>query len=498
MKTFLLTAALLVLGAGLTFAQDSAEQAAKDAAVSAVTITPLPAQTPQAVPAPTVPASAAQVKLTYSPIVKKVAPAVVNIYTRRTVTGRNMNPFLDDPFFAPFFDNFSPMRKRVENSLGSGFIVSPTGLIVTNAHVIDGAEEIVAVLTDGREFEAKSVLQDSPSDVALLRIDTKGEDLPVANLAPSETLEVGDLVVAIGNPFGVGQTVTSGIVSALARSNTDINDYDFFIQTDAAINPGNSGGPLVNMDGGVVGVNSAIYSRSGGSLGIGFAVPSEMVQAVIAAEKSGKVTKRGVVRPWLGFTAQNVTSDIASSLGMNHPVGALVATVAEEGPAEKAGLKTGDVILSINDRAIRDADELKFRIATIPLGQDAKLKIQRSGEEQDLSFTASAPPEIPAREPVTIDGKNPLSGATLVNVSPAVIEDMGLRGMDEGVVVQSVAQGSIADRMGLQEGDGIIAVGNRAVGATDDVQAILDKADTKRGWILTLRRNGRDQTLILR
>ena len=478
MKKLLLVAAFCALGSSGLYAQD----------------TSAPATTPAVV----VPVSPAQVKLSFSPIVKKVAPAVVNIYTRRTVTGRNMNPFLDDPFFAPFFLNFSPMRKRVENSLGSGFIVSPTGLIVTNAHVVDGADEIVAVLSDGREFPAKLVLEDNPSDVALLRIDAKGEDLPVAILSASETLEVGDMVVAIGNPFGVGQTVTSGIVSALARSNTDINDYDFFIQTDAAINPGNSGGPLVNMDGGVVGVNSAIYSRSGGSLGIGFAVPSEMIQAVIAAEKSGTISKRGVVRPWLGFTAQNMTADIASSLSMLRPTGALVSTVAENGPADRAGMKTGDVILSINDRTIRDADELKFRIATIPLGQTAKLRIRRGGAEQDLTFTASAPPEIPAREPVTVNGNNPLGGATVINVSPAVIEDMGLRGMEDGVVIQSVQSGSFADRMGFKEGDGIIAIGDRAVGATDDVQSAIDKANADRGWVLTIRRNGRDQTLILR
>jgi serine protease Do len=405
---------------------------------------------------------------------------------------------MDDPFFAPFFQNMSPFRKRVENSLGSGFIASPTGLIVTNAHVIENAEEIVVVLSDGREFEARSVLIDAPSDVGLLRINAGSEELPVVTMSPSETLEVGDLVLAIGNPFGVGQTVTSGIVSALARSNTDINDYDFFIQTDAAINPGNSGGPLVNMDGGVIGVNSAIYSRSGGSLGIGFAVPSEMVQAVIAAEKSGQIGKGGVVRPWLGFTAQNVTSDIAQSMGLIRPAGALVATIAKDGPAEKSGLKTGDVILAINDRAIRDADELKFRIATIPLQQTAKLKIQRAGAEQVITFTASPPPEVPARAPVTIDGNNPLAGATLVNVSPAVIEEMGLRGMEDGVVVQDVQAGTIAARMGLKTGDGNIAIGNHAVGSTDEVQGMLDRADTRRGWVLTIRRNGRDQTLILR
>jgi len=445
-----------------------------------------------------VPQTAEQVKLSYAPLVKEIAPAVVNIYTRRTVQGRVLNPFMDDPFFAPFFEQFSPMRERVESSLGSGFIVDKDGLVVTNAHVIRDAEEIMAVLSDGREFEAEQVLIDNASDVGLLRLKGNTGDLPVAHLAPSEALEVGDLVIAIGNPFGVGQTVTSGIVSALARSNTDINDYDFFIQTDAAINPGNSGGPLVSMDGGVVGVNSAIYSRSGGSLGIGFAVPAEMVQAVISAEKSGQVSARGVVRPWLGFSAQNITSDIANSMGLDRPRGALVSDVFVGGPADEAGLKRGDVIAAINGRAIRDADELKFRIATIPLGDRAQIKISRDGKEQDITFTASPPPEIPSRDPVTIDGRNPFSGATFINVSPAVIEELGILNMEDGVVVSEVEAGSSAARIGLREGDGIIAIGNKHISSTRQIKGRMEAASAQNRWVITLRRRGRDQTLILR
>lgn len=445
-----------------------------------------------------VPQSPEHIKMSFAPVVREVAPAVVNIYTRRVVTGRAMNPFMGDPFFAPFFQDFSPLRKRVENSLGSGFIVSDDGLIVTNAHVIDGAQEIVVILHDGREFEARAVLIDKPSDLGLLRIDARGENLPTTTLAPSEALEVGDLVLAIGNPFGVGQTVTSGIVSALARSNTDINDYDFFIQTDAAINPGNSGGPLVRMDGQVIGVNSAIYSRSGGSLGIGFAIPSEMLQAVIAAEKSGTISKAGVVRPWLGFTAQNVTSDIASSLAMERPHGALVSHVHANGPADKAGLKTGDVILSLDNRAIRNADELRFRIATIPLGQTTHIGLRRGGDDMTLNFTAAPPPELPARQPVQVTGNNPLAGAVIVNISPAVIEDLGLRGMNDGVVIEEVKDGSTAERIGLKAGDGIVAIGNRQITDTSRLQSIIERTDTKRGWAITLRRQGRDQTLVIR
>ena len=471
MKQFILSLLMLCAFAGLARAEDEA----------------------------VVPTSPEQVKLSYAPVVKQVAPAVVNIYTKRTVQGRaGMNNLFNDPFFNQFFNGMAPMRKRVEQSLGSGFIIDANGLIVTNAHVIKDAEEVMVVLTDGREYAAKSVLVDTPSDIGLLRIDTKGISLPTATMAPSETMEVGDLVLAIGNPFGVGQTVTSGIVSAVARSHTDINDFDFFIQTDAAINPGNSGGPLVAMDGTVVGVNSAIYSRSGGSLGIGFAVPSEMVQAVIAAEKSGMVSTRGVKRPWLGFTAQSVTPDIANSMGFETPRGALVADVVAEGPADKAGLKRGDVITAINDRVIRDSEELRFRIATIPMGGEAKLTINRGGDEVELDFKATPPAEIPAKDAVDITGVNPLEGATIINVSPAVIDDMGIDNQSDGVVVQSVRQGSTAARMGFVEGDGIIAIGDKRVTSTSGLAALLDQKANPRGWVLTLRRGGRDQTIILR
>jgi len=248
------------------------------------------------------PNSRDQLVLSYSSVVKKVSPAVVNIYTKRVVT-RSYSPFGGDPFFEQFFGNSFGMgglnRQQVESSLGSGVIVDAGGVVVTNAHVIKGAQEISVVLNDGREFDAELAIKDDRSDLAVLRMKTKGEDLPFATLKPSENLEVGDIVIAVGNPFGVGQTVTSGIISALARSSLNINDFNFFIQTDAAINPGNSGGPLVSMDGGVIGINTAIYSRSGGSLGIGFAIPSEMVQTVIAAEKTGQ-RNISVARPWIG------------------------------------------------------------------------------------------------------------------------------------------------------------------------------------------------------
>ncbi|CAN0480566.1 unnamed protein product, partial [Discosporangium mesarthrocarpum] len=271
-----------------------------------------------------VPASKAEISLSFAPLVKSAAPAVVNIYTRRVVRARRISPLFNDPFFRRFFGNqFAPgnrQNQRVQNSLGSGVIVSADGLIVTNHHVIDKADEITVVLTDRREFEAEVVTRDEGTDLAVLRIKANNEKLPFLKLRDSDTLEVGDLVLAIGNPFGVGQTVTSGIVSALARTARGVSDFGFFIQTDAAINPGNSGGALIALDGGLVGINTAIYSRGGGSNGIGFAIPSNMVATVIGSAVSGGQ----VVRPWLGARGQTVNADLARSLGLSRPSGVLV------------------------------------------------------------------------------------------------------------------------------------------------------------------------------
>lgn len=461
--------------------------------------TTAPAPTQLAAPAmDVVPPSQAAIQFSFAPIVKKTSPSVVNIYTKRVVVGRMANPFMNDPFFAPFFSQMGAARTRVENALGSGFIIDASGLIVTNAHVIKDAQEIAVVMSDGREYEAKTVLVDTPSDLGLLRIDPTGAQLPALTLATTDSLDVGDLVIAIGNPFGVGQTVTSGIVSALARSNTNINDFDFFIQTDAAINPGNSGGPLVGMDGRVVGVNSAIFSKSGGSLGIGFAIPADMVKAVLEAEKNGQISGRGVLRPWLGFKAQSLTSDMAQSLGQTSPHGALVAEVVEDGPADKAGLKAGDLITAINNKPIKDAEELRFRIATLPLGQNADLRVARKGSERVLVFTASPPPEIPPRDTIVLKGDHPLFGATIINLSPAVADEMGIAGVEKGVVIQTVAPGSFAARMGFMAGDTIVAIGNRSIQNTRQLQDVLNEPQPQNSWAITFSRNGNSQTIILR
>lgn len=446
-----------------------------------------------------VPKSHAQIQLSFAPVVKQVSPAVVNIYTKRIVN-KNMHPFANDPFFAPFFQQ-SPfggrMRKHAENSLGSGVVIDKDGLIITNAHVVRGADEITVVLSDGREFDATLALSDEASDLALLRIDGTGENLPHVSLKPSESLEVGDLVLAIGNPFGVGQTVTSGIVSAQGRSSLNINDFNFFIQTDAAINPGNSGGPLVTLDGGVVGINTAIYSRDGGSLGIGFAVPSEMVASVIAAESMGHDS---VIRPWLGLSAQGVNRDIGESLALNTPRGALITALHPASPLKKAGVKVGDVVLTLNGRDIRDPGEMKFRMATVPIGQKAEIVVARQGSNKRFMVPAIAPPENPPRNETRLDGPHILSGAIVANLNPAVALELGVLGHENGVVILKTQRGSQAARV-VAPGDIVQAVNGQEIKSIDDVQKALQHGLSSRqqhGWSLTLKSNGRVKKIVVR
>ena len=295
---------------------------------------------PQAHAQTAVPQSAAQIKLSFAPIVKEAAPAVVNVYARRVVAQRQVSPFFNDPFFRRFFGDqggFGAPRQRVERSLGSGVIISSDGIIITNHHVIKDADEVRVALADRREFDCDIVLDDERTDLAVLRIKDGSGDFPHLKFGDSDKLEVGDIVLAIGNPFGVGQTVTQGIVSAVARTHVGVSDYQFFIQTDASINPGNSGGALVDMSGNLVGINSAIYSRSGGSNGIGFAIPVNMVKLIADAARHGGTVRR----PWIGASMQAVTADIAEGMGLDRPRGVLVTRIAKASPAAKAGLKVG-------------------------------------------------------------------------------------------------------------------------------------------------------------
>lgn len=441
-----------------------------------------------------VPNNRQQVTLSYSPLVKQVSPSVVNIYTKRVVT-RQVSPFMGDPFFEQFFGGgFRGLdRAQVESALGTGLIVDGEGVIVTNAHVIKDAQEISVVLNDGREFDAKVTLADNKTDLAILRVDTEGTRLPAARFKPSENLEVGDIVLAIGNPFGVGQTVTSGIISALARSSLNINDFNFFIQTDAAINPGNSGGPLVAMDGSVIGLNTAIYSRSGGSLGIGFAIPSEMVQTVIAAEKSG-ATNAGAVRPWIGVTGQAVTRDIADSLNLPKPAGVLVSQIHKASPARKAGLNVGDVITAVNGRNINDPAEMKFRLATVPLGNKADLDILRRGKIMTLRMEAMQPPEDPPRRSTKLQGAHPLNGITVGNMNPRVGVELGLDTDREAVVV---LKASARNRL-VAVGDIIVAVNGDEVGDIKDLQKELSQANKRGTFDIVIERDGRQSRVVIR
>src|SRR5580658_6778408 len=338
-----------------------------------------------------VPSSPAELQLSFAPVVKRVTPAVVNVYAARVI--ENRNPFMNDPLFRRFFGTMP--REQVMRSLGSGVIVDPSGLIVTNYHVIEGASEVKVALSDKREFAADIVLKDQRSDLAVLRIKGAKERFPTLQFANSDEAQVGDVVLAIGDPFGVGQTVTHGIVSAVARTDVGVSDYQFFIQTDAAINPGNSGGPLVDMSGRMVGLNSAIYSRSGGSQGIGFAIPANMVRIVVASAEGGS---GAVKRPWLGAKLQEVTPDIADSLGLQRPSGALVASVVADSPAGRAGIKTGDVIISVDGTAVDDPPAFNYRFATKPLGGTAQLGVIRQGHAIVVPVTLQSLPDTPREE----------------------------------------------------------------------------------------------------
>jgi serine protease Do len=395
------------------------------------------------------PSDRSELVYSYASLVKRVSPAVVNIYTATTarVQRRLLFPFPNAP----------QAGDRVQNSLGSGVLLRPDGLIVTNAHVVKGADEIRVVLADRREFDAKLVTQDERYDLALLRIEGD-EKFPFLELRDSDSIEVGDIVLAIGNPFGLNQTVTSGIISALARSAGGVNDSSFFIQTDAAINPGNSGGALVSLDGRLIGINTAIYSQSGGSVGIGFATPSNIVARMVAlGEHGGRI-----VRPWMGMNMQRVTSDIAAGLNLSRPAGLVVKEVFPGGPGALAGFKRNDVIIGIKDQPIDDEASLRFRLATLQVGTTVPVKVLRGGKEFVFNMKLAPPPEDPPRDLASLDGRQPLSGASVANMSPAVADELGLVEWRAGVIVMDVKPGSYAGRF-VRSGDMILGINGQEV-----------------------------------
>jgi serine protease DegS len=351
---------------------------------------------PQTRPAPELqqaaPLSRQQGPVSYSEAVEKAAPAVVNIYSSRVVA-REEHPLMSDPFFRQFFGDDLPTQQRLLSSLGSGVIVSEDGYVLTNHHVIDGADEIQVALRDGRETLAEVIGTDPESDLAVLRIGL--DNLPVIEISDTNDVAVGDIAMAIGNPFGVGQTVTMGIISATGRSHLGLSAYEDFIQTDAAINPGNSGGALVNAEGALVGINTAIFSRTGGSQGVGFAIPMRLASTIL----DDLVTQGRVIRGWLGVEAQEMTQDLAASFGLVAPRGVVISGVVPEGPAAEAGLRPGDVLLEVDGRPILDARAAMSDIAAIQPGATLPLTLVRSGETFTVDLEVGERPLPPSRRP---------------------------------------------------------------------------------------------------
>lgn len=442
---------------------------------------------PTAGPDRRVPFGRDEVQLSFAPLVKQTAPAVVNVYASQTARVRS--PFDGDPFFEQFFGRSQP---RAQSSLGSGVLVDPTGIVVTNFHVVKDADEVKVATSDGREFTSKVLLKDETLDLAVLKIDSD-KPFPVVPIGDSDALEVGDLVLAIGNPFGVGQTTTSGIVSGLARSHIGVSDFGFFIQTDAAINPGNSGGALINMGGQLVGINTAIYSRSGGSIGIGFAIPSNMVHAFVDAAKAGR---NFFERPYIGAQFEPVTPQIAESLGMDAPAGALVTSVESGGPAAKAGLKPGDVVLKMNSTILESVDALGYRLATQSIGAKATFDILSKGEQQALEIVLDRAPEGVSAATIKLRGRSPFAGAEVAQLSPRLAQRLGMRTDLKGVAIVGVDGGSPAAGFGFQPGDIVREVNGANITDAKTLQQAVGQ--TTRWWRFTVERDGQLMRQVLR
>jgi Do/DeqQ family serine protease len=363
--------------------------------------------------------------------------------------------------------------------------------VVTNNHVIEGADQVKVSLADKREFEAEIVLKDARSDLAVLRVKAQNARFPALEFADSDALQVGDVVLAIGNPFAVGQTVTHGIVSAVARTQVGITDYQFFIQTDAAINPGNSGGALVDLGGKLAGINTAIFSRSGGSQGIGFAIPANMVKVVVASARSGGSTVR---RPWLGARLQAVTPEIAESLGLKRPTGALVVSVTTASPAGRAGLKTSDLIVAIDGQEIEDPNAFDYRFATKAIGGSSRLGVVRAGKEVAVSVALEAVPDFP-RDELVIASPSPFQGAKVSNLSPALADELRLETSAQGVVIVDIANGSPAQGLGFQRGDLVLQVNSAKIAKTRDLEKATGQQS--RVWRITIMRGGQQMSVTL-
>ncbi len=443
----------------------------------------------------------------FSAVVKAVTPAVVNISTSRVVKSTELeeqDPRFDDPLFRRFFGDeffrrFGTPRRQPQSGLGSGVIVDSNGYIVTNNHVIEEADEIVVVLSDKREFKGKVIGKDPKTDLAVIKID--GEKLPTVSWGNSDQLDVGEFVLAIGNPFGLSQTVTMGIVSAIGRASVGIAEYEDFIQTDAAINPGNSGGALVNTRGELVGINTAIFSRSGGYQGIGFAVPANMVRSVM----DSLVTRGKVVRGWLGVSIQGVTADLAKNFGLREAKGALVSEVLPDSPAARSGLKSGDVIVEFDGREVEDQTALRNMVAQTAVDKDVPVKVVRDNKpkiikvkigEQPKNLTAGA--EGSTRPQGRSAENTALAGVDVRSLTPELAERFGLAKDARGVVITDVTAESKAAGAGLRPGDVITEINRQPVNGLEDYRRIVGKLGKEDSPLLLVNRRGGKFFIVLK
>jgi len=415
-----------------------------------------------------VPQSAAEMQLSFVLVVKQAAPAVVNIYAR-IVREVRRTPLQSDPFFERFFrDPLTDPKPRVQNSLGSGVILSADGIVVSNYHVVGMATDIRVVLNDRREFSARVLLGDEESDLAILKIDAP-DALPFLELRRSDSVEVGELALAIGNPFGVGQTVSSGIVSGLARSGgSGGQGRGYFIQTDAPINPGNSGGALVDVAGRLIGVNTSILTRSGGSNGIGFAIPADLVAAFVAQAQRGQET---FDRPWAGISGQSLDSDMAATLGFDRSGGIIISGLHPASPFLEAGLDVGDVILTVGGQPVNTPSEMIYRMSVAGLDTRVAVTFSRAGTVSDAQVGLIAAPDDPPRDAVTLPDSSLFPGLSLARINPAVLSELNLPLEIEGIAVTDA--GPFATRAGLRPGDVIVMLNGVALSHPDEAVALL-------------------------
>ena len=428
-----------------------------------------------------VPSSKFEITLSFAPLVKKSAPAVVNIYAQRVVEAR-ISPFQNDPFFGNFFRDFgNTTRPQVQNSLGSGVILSEGGIVVSNYHVVAGATDIRVVLNDGQEFSAIPLLSDEQSDLAVLKVDTVAP-LPFLNLRQSETVEVGELVLAIGNPFGVGQTVSSGIVSGLARSGAaQGSGRGYFIQTDAPINPGNSGGALVDVSGRLIGINTSILTRSGGSNGIGFAIPASLVRQFVVQAKAGYTKFQ---RPWAGMSGQPLTPDLAKGLGVDLTAGMVITALHNLSPFKTAGFAVGDVIGAVQGQPVTTPAEMMYRLSVAGIGANADITRVNSEGSKNILVGLAAAPDDPPRKIIEFDRRDFLPGLIISSINPAVQAELQLPWDSNGFVV--IDPGPLAVRIGLKAGDIILEANGRQLRTGNDIDEFL-RQNSRRGAILIQR-----------